>query len=144
MATRSAKFCKYPGCNNIVTGCNYCKDHKAEAAAEEEKRKQAKQRRGDLRRGSSRERGYNTAWSKYSKAFLSRPENQFCRLHLDNGCALVAQCVDHIDPPSSATDPLFWDKSNHQPACIHCNSRKGHKKIIGSYLFGGFDSTQKP
>jgi 5-methylcytosine-specific restriction protein A len=36
--------------------------------------------------------------------------------------------VDHIDPPDGPGDPRFWDTANHQPACIHCNSVKGHKK----------------
>lgn len=145
MASRSARFCKYENCSNIVTGsANYCNDHKAEAEAEAARRKQAKQRRGDMRRGNSRDRGYTSAWSKYSKAFLARPENQFCVLRMDGGCAVVAQCVDHIDPPENATDPRFWNKANHQPACIHCNSVKGHRKLVGTYLFGGFGAEKKP
>lgn len=137
MANRAARFCKHNGCANIVRGeSNYCDAHRAEAEAEAQRRAQANQKRGDMRRGSSRERGYTTAWSKYSKAFLSKPENKFCCLRLDNGCAVVSQCVDHIDPPDNAKDKRFWDKSNHQPACIHCNSVKGHRFMIGKYVFG--------
>ena len=139
MATRSARFCKYPGCNNIIVGAiSYCNVHIADAEAAAARQKQAKQRRGDMRRGNSRERGYTSTWSKYSKAFLARPENQFCKLHLDSGCAVVAQCVDHIEPPKNAHDPLFWDKTNHQAACIHCNSVKGHRKLVGTFVFGAF------
>lgn len=144
MATRSAKFCKHPGCANIVRGdTNYCDLHRADAEAEALRRQREYQRRGDLHRGSSRARGYTTAWSKYSKAFLSRPENKFCTLHLDDGCAVIAQCVDHIDPPENAQDKRFWDKTNHQAACIHCNSVKGHRKMVGSYVFGAFDNQNR-
>ena len=138
MATRSnARFCKHSGCANIVRGdCNYCDLHKTEAEAEAAARLRANQRRGDLRRGSSRQRGYTSAWDKYSRAFLARPENKFCVLHLDDKCAIVSQCVDHIDPPENAKDKRFWDKSNHQPACIHCNSVKGHRKMVGAYVYG--------
>lgn len=137
MANRAARFCKHNGCANIVRGeSNYCDAHRAEAEAEAQRRAQANQKRGDMCRGSSRERGYTTAWSKYSKAFLSKPENKFCCLRLDDGCAVVSQCVDHIDPPDNAKDKRFWDKSNHQPACIHCNSVKGHRFMIGKYVFG--------
>ena len=65
-------------------------------------------------------------------------ENQFCSLRLP-GCTFIAQCVDHIDPPDGPDDPRFWDKNNHQPACIHCNSVKGHRKIVGSYKVFGND-----
>lgn len=87
----------------------------------------------DERRGSSRQRGYDTRWSKYSRWYLSAPEHQLCALRLDDGCTMVARCVDHIAPPDGPGDPRFWDTANHQPACIHCNSVKGHKKIIGKY-----------
>ena len=33
---------------------------------------------------------------------------------------------------NGAISPKFWDKANHQPACIHCNSVKGHKNIKGA------------
>lgn len=137
MAIRSAKFCKLDGCKNIVRGASkYCSEHQAEAEAEAQRREQARQKRGDMKRGSSRERGYSTAWSKYSKAFLAKPENKFCKLRLDSGCAVIAQCVDHVDPPENAKDPRFWDKTNHQAACIHCNSVKGHRKIVGTFTYG--------
>lgn len=119
---RSMKFCAAPGCTELVRVGAYCEVHRKE-----------QQRAENQRRGGSRARGYTTAWSKYSKAFLARPENQFCSLHLDAGCAVIAQCVDHIIPPSSPGDPLFWDAGNHQPACIHCNSVKGHRAMRGTY-----------
>ena len=124
MADRARRFCKSTGCPNLVAGASaYCDEHK-EIEVEAERRR-------DARRGSSRERGYTTRWDKYSKRFLDQPNHQFCALHLDAGCAVVSQCVDHIDPPVDACDPKFWDKNNHQPACIHCNSVKGHRKIVG-------------
>ena len=88
-----------------------------------------------MRRGSARERGYDSRWSAYSKWYLAQPNHQLCALRLDEGCAVVAQCVDHIDPPDDRHDPRFWNPENHQPACIHCNSVKGHRFMRGKYLF---------
>lgn len=136
MARKSAHFCAWPNCNNVTTD-KYCADHREAGEAAEREKKLEQLRRRDGRRGTSRERGYNARWDKYSKWFLSQPENQLCALRLDDGCAIVAQCVDHIDPPNGANDPKFWDKANHQPACIHCNSVKGHKKLKGAYGING-------
>ena len=123
---RARRLCKAPGCPHLVGhGHRYCDAH-IDIEIDEQRRSQE---RRDARRGSSRQRGYDTRWNKYSKWFLSQPQNQFCALHMDEGCAGVAQCVDHIDPPDGPDDPRFWDYSNHQPACIHCNSVKGHRFI---------------
>lgn len=124
---KANKFCAYPGCSNLTQG-KYCTEH-----ADEEKKQRAEQ---DKRRGSSRERGYSYRWDKYSKWFLSQPGNQFCKLHLDDGCNIIAECVDHIVPHNGSDDPMFWKKENMQASCIHCNSVKGNRTIVGTYEFG--------
>ena len=129
MAYKAQRFCRHAGCGAIVSGrASYCAAHIDEQIQAE--------RRQDERRGSAHSRGYTSHWAKYSKWFLSLPENQFCKLHIDTGCAQVAQCVDHIDPPNGASDPRFWDRNNHQAACIHCNSVKGRTKRAGTWEFG--------
>lgn len=127
MAIRSMEFCRWPGCSEL-TADGYCPEHKKthEEKVAQSKAKYLKQR------ASAEDRGYTYRWRKYSQAFLKRPENQICKLHLP-GCTLIADCVDHIDPPSSPGDPRFWDKTNHEAACIHCNSVKGNKRIKGEY-----------
>lgn len=124
---KANKFCAYPGCSNLTQG-KYCTEH-----ADEEKKQRAEQ---DKRRGSSRERGYSYRWDKYSKWFLSQPGNQFCKLHLDDGCNIIAECVDHIQAHNGPGDPLFWEKSNHQSSCLRCNTIKGRRTIVGTYEFG--------
>ena len=114
MASRAKRLCNYPGCNNLVEK-GYCDKHTKKALAEYEKR-----------RGTAAARGYTYRWQLYSKAYLRNPNNQFCTLQLD-GCTNIAECVDHVDPPSGSSDPKFWDRNNHQAACIHCNSVKGHR-----------------
>ncbi len=128
MPSKSLHFCNHFGCSEL-TNQRYCPGHMAE---HEEQRRDANAR-FDKNRGSAQDRGYDGRWQKYSKAFLSRPENQICRLHLDAGCAVVSQCVDHINPPDGPDDPRFWDKSNHQSACLHCNTVKGHRYLKGTY-----------
>jgi 5-methylcytosine-specific restriction protein A len=128
MPNKSLHFCNHFGCGEL-TADRYCKEHMEQFEA----RRREQMAEYDGRRGSAQERGYTARWQKYSKQFLGRPENQICVLHLDSGCAIVAQCVDHIDPPDGPNDPRFWATENHQGACIHCNSVKGHRKLIGTY-----------
>jgi 5-methylcytosine-specific restriction endonuclease McrA len=84
------------------------------------------QQQEDKRRGSAKERGYDYKWYRYSQWFLKQPGNQFCKIKGPR-CKTLAKCVDHIQPPKSKDDPLFWDKNNHQAACIECNSWKGDR-----------------
>lgn len=125
MPKRPKRPCAYPGCPELVEYPDrYCQKHKQE--------KNRSKREYDRQRGTAAQRGYNYRWQKYSKWFLKQPGNQICKLRLDDGCNLIAQCVDHIVPPSGPDDPLFWDPNNHQAACIHCNSVKGKRAIKGS------------
>lgn len=114
------KLCNRQGCRTLIDkGQRYCDIHKKQD-----------QKQRDQRRGTAHERGYTYKWNRYSKVFLTNPENVFCKLHLP-GCTNLSECVDHIDPPDGPNDPRFWDTSNHQGACIHCNSVKGHTKLEG-------------
>lgn len=128
MADKALRFCKHPGCSNL-THDPFCSEHTGEVKAAYLER--------DRRRGSAAKRGYNWRWHKYTEWFLKQPDNQLCKLRMDDGCAIVSECVDHIDPPSGPEDPRFWDKSNHQAACIHCNSVKGHRFLRGEDVFSG-------
>ena len=125
MPDRALRPCKHVGCPALTRDKNgYCTDHSGEARSAD--------KRYEASRGGSTKQGYTYRWQQYAKRFLSQPENQICKLHLP-GCTLIARCVDHIDPPNGPNDPRFWDKSNHQGACIRCNSVKGHKKMKGNF-----------
>lgn len=81
-------------------------------------------RKRDNYRGSSRERGYTTAWDRFSKAW--RVANPLCGYCLNmTGMVTPATQVDHIIPHRH--DPeLFWpegDPVNHFMACCdECHS----------------------
>ena len=108
------KECSHPGCHKLTIE-RYCPEC-------QEKYGKQEQKDYDRRRGNAAFRGYNSQWQKYSKRFLAQENNQFCKI-----CGRLAECVDHIIPPKSRNDPLFWDKTNHQSLCISCNSKKGRK-----------------
>jgi len=127
MPSKSLRFCNHNGCTELISS-RYCEKHDKEFQ-EKQKEKLAYY---DKNRGSAQERGYDWRWQKYSKRFLKQPGNQICKLHFQ-GCTLIANCVDHIEPHNGSHDPMFWEPTNHQAACIHCNSVKGHRKIVGTY-----------
>jgi len=112
MASRAKRPCNYPGCPELVSS-GYCTKHTKHSS--------------EYRRGTAQQRGYNYKWSQYSKRFLKQPGNHLCALKISPRCAYVSECVDHRIPPKGPDDPLFWDKDNHQPACIACNSMKGNR-----------------
>src|SRR5689334_15702372 len=75
----------------------------------------ARQREHDARRGSARERGYNTRWEKARKTYLMR--NPLCVMCQKEGRVTPATVVDHIVPHKGDT-ALFWDTENNwQPLC---------------------------
>lgn len=79
----------------------------------------ARKAAADARRPSARKRGYDSKWSRESKAFLALPGNQLCAC----GCGQVADMVDHRIAHKGDMR-LFWDRTNWQPMNRRCNSRK--------------------
>ncbi len=81
----------------------------------------------DKKRPSATNRGYDSKWSIYAKAFIIK-HPICCR------CGNKSTLVGHIKP-AFAFPNLFWDKSNHVPLCRSCNSlqdkedRKLYKKV---------------
>lgn len=101
--------CAEPGCPALVVS-GRCEPHAKHH-----------QRRTDARRGSAHERGYDYRWRQYSRAFIRR--HPLCAICAAEGRTTATECVDHI-VPHKGDESLFWDRNNHQPACITCNSRK--------------------
>lgn len=107
------RICAHPGCNAKVQGVFYCALHKDD----ERKRKALV----DKRRGSPTQRGYTSAWSRASKAFLKR--HPLCALCKKEGRLTPATVTDHITP-WKGDRALFWDSSNWQPLCKECHDKK--------------------
>ena len=80
----------------------------------------------DRWRGSSAARGYGHQWRKYRAVFLVA--NPLCAKCALRATLTEAAHVDHIIPVIDKDDPLFWDKSNHQPLCHACHSEKTAKE----------------
>ena len=72
------------------------------------------------RRKTAHERGYDSAWSRYSRQY--RRDNPWCVMCLPR--LKAAKCVDHIIPVKGKDDPLFYDPDNHQSLCWSCHSTK--------------------
>jgi len=110
------QYCAVPHCGVLVQK-GRCSIH-------------AKQK--DRARGTAQERGYDSKWATYSKAF--RAQHPLCGMRADNsmdtthsrcaaqGRTTPAECVDHIIPLSQGGD--MYDPSNHMSACLACNGWK--------------------
>ena len=72
-------------------------------------------------RGSARERGYTTAWDKFSKRHLSR--HPLCEYCLADGDTTPAQVTDH-DLPHNGDPDLFWSNTFTSLCHHHHNGEK--------------------
>jgi 5-methylcytosine-specific restriction protein A len=115
-------ICAWPGCFAAVPiSDRYCDRHETKGAARDAEQKARREQRRTERRGSSSARGYGYAWAKAAQAFLKR--HPLCAECERTGLVTAASCVDHIVPHKGNKD-LFWDRSNWQPLCHNCHSKK--------------------
>lgn len=99
--------CRHPGCPELVSyGAKFCDGHKA--LHPEEVR-------------SAASRGYNRAWQKASKQYLTA--HPLCVKCLEQGQFRKATVVDHIIP-HRGDEKLFWDRENWQALCKEHHDRK--------------------
>lgn len=112
--------CCFKGCKNYQEIGSYCKEH-----YEQRKRAMIKRRFEWLKEHSARtnsnDKGYNSAWSRASKAYLK--QHPLCAECMRHGILTPATEVDHIIPHKGNKD-LFWDSSNWQSLCHSCHSKK--------------------
>lgn len=73
-------------------------------------------KRGDIKRGSARERGYDADWDKLSRSH--RRIEPLCRECGFLGRVTVCELVDHIVPVVDAPERRL-DRSNLQSLCQH-------------------------
>jgi len=117
MPFRAPRVC---GCGKRVPSGKICPCAAARKAAKEKLRPTAAQR------------GYDSKWSRESKAFLALPGNQFCAC----GCGRPADMVDHIIA-HKGDKKLFWDRKNWAAKNRSCNSRKAAR------FEGGFGNPRR-
>src|SRR5689334_728474 len=110
------KFCVVPGCPERVAR-GRCAKHRQQA---------------ERQRGTAAERGYDAAWAKFSKSWLT--QHPLCGERADGQLhAEHSRCVeDGRETPANATDHIVsmanggdkYAESNLQSLCIRCNTRK--------------------
>lgn len=113
MTYASPKPCAYPRCRALTTKGAYCEAHQKQ-----------KQKRTELTRQSSTQRGYGYKWQKASKAYLKK--HPFCECKNCQAGKLQlkpAEAVDHIIPHRGDMK-LFWDRSNWQAINKQCHDKK--------------------
>jgi 5-methylcytosine-specific restriction protein A len=72
--------------------------------------------RFDEQRPTARQRGYDSKWDKARADFLEA--HPYCVM-----CGSPARVVDH-KTPHRGDKKLFWSRSNWQPLCTPCHSRR--------------------
>ena len=106
MPKAAPRVCTWPGCASLVPK-GRCAKHAAQA---------------DRERGTSRERGYTSAWQKARDAYLRL--YPICAEHMRQGGRPVAASVVDHKKPHRGDMVLFWDSTNWQRLCKPCHDRK--------------------
>jgi 5-methylcytosine-specific restriction protein A len=96
----------------------------------------ARQIEHDAKRGSARERGYNTRWEKARKTYLMR--NPLCVMCKREGKVVPATVVDHI-VRHQGDQGLFWNTDNWQSLCAHCHNSTKQRQERGRFQAVGAD-----
>ena len=116
MPPRPLKVCRHAGCQELTRDpSGYCPKHKEAAEARARKWK-AEQ---DSQRESAYRRGYGARWRKLRAQILM--DEPLCRECRKAGRIVPATDVDHI---VARADGGTDDRSNLQPLCHACHSRK--------------------
>jgi 5-methylcytosine-specific restriction endonuclease McrA len=88
----------------------------------------------DHRRGSSRQRGYTTAWQKARAVYLV--EHPLCVFCAREGRLTAATVVDHIQAHQGDYE-RFWDPDNWQALCKPHHDRTKQREECRSEGEGG-------
>ncbi len=102
--------------------------------------KRERDKEADQRRGSARERGYDSRWDKARRTFLTG--HPLCVMCERDGRVTPATVVDHITP-HRGDHALFWDQANWQPLCKpHHDGTKQREEARG--YVPGCDESGRP
>jgi 5-methylcytosine-specific restriction protein A len=101
-----------------------------------EPNRRARNREHDAKRGSARERGYNTRWDKARKTYLM--SHPLCVMCKRDGRVTPATVVDHI-VPHKGDQQLFWDTANWQSLCAPHHNRDKQWEERGRFQAVGED-----
>ncbi|MEJ8306651.1 HNH endonuclease signature motif containing protein [Saccharibacillus sacchari] len=110
------KFCRKPGCKQVVAGGGYCDQHQQPAHSY------------DQQRGTAAQRGYGHEWRKARAVYLQ--QHPLCAECERAGRVQAATVVDHV-VPYRGDRTLFWDRANWQPLCATHHSEKTAKEDGG-------------
>lgn len=108
---RPKKPCAQPGCGALVD-VGYCTEHADRARTEE--------RLYDTSRGTTTKRGYDGAWRKFRKWFLSKAEHAVCE-----DCHRKPSTDVHHKIKISVRPDLRLVESNCLGLCRRCHNIRG-------------------
>jgi len=118
-------ICVAPGCEALAVSGPHCEHHAQRAAAAAAKRKDHLRLSEDAKRAR---RLYASArWQAAARGFLAN--HPWCADCAELGAPVPATEVDHIEPHRGDLK-LFWDRSNWQPLCKPCHSRKTAREVL--------------
>ena len=119
------KLCAAPGCEEVAApGKARCPDHQDDQDRRRAARKAAAQ--ATPHAAAARALYADPRWTAAARRFLER--HPLCVDCGELGVVEPATDVDHV-VPHKGDRQLFWDRSNWQPLCHRCHSRKTAREV---------------
>lgn len=127
------KMCVSPGCCDLaIDGGPHCPDHHEKRLARLAIARAAAKTSAAAVAGSVL---YNDRrWRKAARQFLAH--HPLCVDCSGVGLVVAAREVDHI-VPHKGDKALFWQRSNWQPLCKPCHSRKTAREVFAKKMDRG-------
>lgn len=120
------KLCVAPGCEEIAAaGASHCPTHAADRDARQKARRAQAQTSAAAIAG--RQLYANPRWQRAARRYLA--QHPLCSDCGELGVVEPATDVDHV-VPHRGDRALFWDRSNWQPLCHRCHSRKTAREVF--------------
>lgn len=104
-------------CRMNAQANGYCIGHRRFASGESRKKEKVTVVR-EVKKITEKQQKQMAELQQLKKIYLSKPENKYCAIQIDENCTRIATTVNHTRRRGKNE---LLDVSTWQPSCMHCN-----------------------
>jgi hypothetical protein len=118
--------CQFPLCTRHAQSNGYCISHRMYAEGEPRKKEKVTVVR-EVKKITEKQQKQLSELQQLKKIYLSKPENKYCAIQIDENCTRLATTVNHTRRrgKNELLDTKTWE-----PSCEHCNIEIENKDAL--------------